>query len=144
LTGCRAHLTSVHFDIDAARLDHRLLRNHDFEHAIAVPGRDLLSERVFGQRETPLEIALDALEPLITLLAVALFNAARAPDRQHTLVGRDLNVGRKNARKIGVHGKALRLLVYVHGRGPGGRCCTGGISLRIGEYLIEFAMQMAH
>src|SRR5579862_5933648 len=136
---------SVDLDVDAPRLDHRLLRNHDFEHAIVVLRGDFVGPRVLGQRELALELALDALEALKSLAVLALLNAARAANRQYALVGGDLDVGRQHARKIGMHGKALRLFMNVHGRSPGaGRLAGAGrIGVSIAEQLIE-PMQVSH
>ena len=83
---------SVHLDIDASRFNHRQLRNHDLEHTIGMAGLDLLGAGIFRQRKAPQEFALEALEPLVTFLVLALPEATGAADCQHALVGRDLNI----------------------------------------------------
>jgi hypothetical protein len=109
-----------------------------------VAGTDVIRTHRIGQREATQEGALDALKALETgLLWLAFFEVALAPDRQHAVIGGDLDVLGLDPRKVGTHSELGGLFKDVHGRGPVGNSCAviGGRSDGFAEELIDLAVQ---
>src|SRR5581483_2016716 len=101
---------SVHVYRDAAGLHLGLLRDGHLEHAIGLLRRDGLGVRALGQREATQEGARGALDALVAILRVLLFRASLTADRQHALLGRDVDILRLDAGDIRQDDEAVLLL----------------------------------
>src|ERR1700738_2349778 len=105
-------------DGNAPRLLLGALRDGDFQHPVHVPGLDRLGIGALGKGEAAQERARGALDALETVRGRLLLRAALAADRQHALVGGDLDVLAFDARHVGDHYEALGFLADVHMRDP--------------------------
>src|ERR1700730_14362013 len=94
------------------------LRDGDFQHPVHVPGLDRLGIGALRKGEAAQERARGALDALETVRGRLLLRAALAADRQHALVGGDLDVLAFDARHVGDHYEALGFLADVHMRDP--------------------------
>ncbi len=106
----------------------RALRNADLQHTVHVAGLDRLGVRALGQAEAAHEVAtraLDALEPGVEVF----FRAALAADRQHALVGGDLNILAFDTRQVGRDHEAVCLLADVDVRDPADARGLPGVSM---------------
>src|SRR6516162_5598574 len=127
-------------NVDATRLLRRALRNADLEHPVDVRGLDGFRLRTLGQREAAQERAGGALDALEAVLGRFLLRAALALDREHALLGRDLDVLALDARQVGSHHEALSLLVNVDVRDPADGRAVGDLA----QGPIELPLQTAH
>src|ERR1700730_2412893 len=105
-------------DGNAPRLLLGALRDGDFQHPVHVPGLDRLGIGALRKGEAAQERARGALDALETVRRRLLLRAALAADRQHALVGGDLDVLAFDARHVGGHYEALGFLADVHMRDP--------------------------
>src|SRR2546423_341726 len=87
-------------DGNAPRLLLRALRDGDFQHPVHVPGLDRLGIGALGKGEAAQECPRRALEALEAVRGSLALRAALAADRQHALVGRDLDVLALDARRV--------------------------------------------
>src|SRR6516164_6193828 len=127
-------------NVDATRLLRRPLRNADLEHPVDVSRLDGFRIYTLGQREAAQERAGGALDALEAVLGRLLLRAALALDREHALLGRDLDVLALDARQVGSYHEALSLLVNVDVRDPADGRAVGGLA----QGAIELPLQTAH
>src|SRR6185437_12909559 len=106
----RVHSVSGRLDGDSPRLRGRALRNADLQHAVEMRCLDGVGIHALGQCEAAQERAGGALEALVAVLGGLLLGVARALDRQHALLGGDLDVLALDARQVGGNDEALSFL----------------------------------
>src|ERR1700732_346575 len=105
-------------DGNAPRLLLGTLRDGDFQHPVHVPGLDRLGIGALRKGEAAQERAVGALDALETVRGRLLLRAALAADRQHALVGGDLDVLAFDARHVSDPYEALGFLTDVDMRDP--------------------------
>src|SRR5205814_3657888 len=115
-------------DGNAPRLLLRALRDGDFQHPVHVPGLDRLGIGALGKGEAAQERAGRALDALEAVRGGLALRAALAADRQHALVGRDLDILAFDARHVGGHHEALGFLAHVDMRDPADARGTRAVS----------------
>src|SRR5215472_15381502 len=123
-------------DFDAPRLGLRTLRNAELEHAVHVRRLDGPGVGALREREAAQERAARTLDALVALARGLLLGAALAADREHALVGRDLDVLAIDTRQVGRDHEALILFADVDARDPADARRIG-----VAEGLIELAVQ---
>src|ERR1700730_3240177 len=105
-------------DGNAPRLLLGALRDGDFQHPVHVPGLDRLGIGALRKGEAAQERARGALDALETVRGRLVLRAALAADRQHVLVGGDLDVLAFDARHVSDYDEALGFLANVDMRDP--------------------------
>src|SRR5690606_37752643 len=106
------------FDGDPARRAFRTLRNGDLQLAVPSGGTDAIGIGGVGQREAAVEDATGTLKAGVALGLLARFGPALAPDAQHTLVHRHLDVLGVHAGDVRQDDETIVLLLDVHPRHP--------------------------